>query len=64
MNKQIPEIKQIFKDLEDYQNFCRYEGKVYDEAHLYLDGNKNWEDYKRYQNYIRSKKKSSKSVRK
>ena len=56
--RQVPDIKKIFDDLDSYRDYCRYEGKVYNEAHLYKDGNPNWEDYKKFQNYLRSKKRS------
>ena len=55
MTKTIPDVKQIFEDLDSYRDFCRYEGKVFDEAELYNDGSRNWEDYKRYRHYINTK---------
>ncbi len=30
-----PEVKNIFEDLENYQQFCKDYGYVYDERHLY-----------------------------
>lgn len=30
-----PEVTQIFNDLEEYLNFCKLHGYVYDESHLY-----------------------------
>lgn len=30
-------VEQIFDDLEEYKNFCRQYGRVFDEAHLYKE---------------------------
>ena len=30
-----PEVSQIFDDLDEYQVFCKAQGYVYDESHLY-----------------------------
>ena len=30
-----PEVNDIFKDLEEYLVFCKNQGYVYDESHLY-----------------------------
>ena len=30
-----PEVKNIFEDLENYHQFCKNYGYVYDERHLY-----------------------------
>lgn len=30
-----PVVLQIFEDLEDYRNWCRFEGKPFNEADLY-----------------------------
>lgn len=30
-----PEVNSIFDDLEEYLEFCKTQGYVYDEAHLY-----------------------------
>lgn len=32
-----PAVKQIFKDLDQYRDFCRQFGRVFDEAHLYKE---------------------------
>jgi hypothetical protein len=32
-----PEVSQIFEDLEEYLDFCKYFGHVYNEADLYND---------------------------
>lgn len=48
MNNQVPSIDQIFTDLDAYRDYCRFEFKPFNEAHLYKNGNKNWEEYKRF----------------
>ena len=32
-----PEVHQIFDDLEEYRLYCRDNGKIFDEAHLYVE---------------------------
>lgn len=44
-------VEQIFTDLENYQDYCRFEGKVYNEAALYNRKDANWQAYERYLNY-------------
>lgn len=44
-------VEQIFHDLENYQDYCRFEGKVYNEAALYNRKDPNWQAYERYLNY-------------
>lgn len=44
-------VEQIFNDLENYQDYCRFEGKVYNEAALYNRKDANWQAYERYLNY-------------
>lgn len=46
-----PKVNQIFTDLEKYQNFCRFGGKVFNEAALYNRKDINWQAYERYANY-------------
>jgi len=55
MSNRFPPVNKIFDDLDRYRDFCRYEGKVFDERALYNDGDRNWEAYKKYQGYLRAK---------
>lgn len=48
MNKNIPPIDQIFDDLDDYRDYCRYNGKVFDEKALYNEKDYNWNEYKKF----------------
>jgi hypothetical protein len=55
MSNRFPPINKIFDDLDRYRDFCRYEGKVFDERALYKESDRNWEAYKKYQGYLRAK---------
>lgn len=46
--KDVPNVNQIFEDLDDFRDFCRFEGKVYDERFLYNNSSEVWREYKRY----------------
>ena len=42
------EVEKIFNDLDAYKDFCRFNGKVFDEAALYRKSDRNWQTYERY----------------
>lgn len=46
----FPPVDQIFSDLDKFRDFCRFEGRRFNEADLYREGSSIWEDFKRYQN--------------
>jgi len=48
-------INKIFNDLDAYRDYCRFEGKVFDEAALYKKDDPNWIAYQKYQGYLRAK---------
>ena len=50
-----PVVNKVFNDLEDYKNYCRFEGKVFNEADLYKKESPNWQAYQKYKNWIRAK---------
>lgn len=50
MAHNFPPVNQIFSDLDKFLDFCRFEGRRFNEADLYHDGSPVWEDYKKYQN--------------
>ena len=54
----VPNINQIFDDLDRFRNYCRFEGKYFDERDLYNNGAPVWEAYKKYRNYLRAKAKA------
>ena len=50
-----PQINKVFIDLETYLDYCRGEGKMFDEAALYNKDDANWIAYQKYQGWIRAK---------
>ena len=50
-----PVVNKVFSDLEAYQDWCRFEGKVYDEAALYNKRDSNWVAYQKYLGWLRAK---------
>ena len=44
-----------FNDLDAFRDYCRFEGKVFDESALYKKDDPNWIAYQKYQNYLRMK---------
>jgi hypothetical protein len=51
----FPPIGKIFDDLDKFRDYCRFEGKVFNEADLYNDKAYVWQQYQKYQNYLRAK---------
>ena len=45
----------VFNDLDAYRDYCRFEGKVFNEAALYNKEDPNWIAYQKYQGYLRAK---------
>ena len=50
-----PTVNKIFNDLDAYRDFCRLEGKVYNEADLYRGQSPVWQQYQKYQGWLRAK---------
>ena len=50
-----PVVNKVFNDLEAYRDYCRFEGKVFDEAALYKKEDPNWIAYQKYQGWLRAK---------
>ena len=44
-----PEVRNIFADLEEYLEFCKRQGYVYDESHLYNEKTP-WGEFQRVKN--------------
>ena len=55
MAQNFPPVNKIFDDLEKFRDYCRFEGKVFNEADLYNDEAVVWQQYKKHQNYLRAK---------
>ena len=47
--------QKVFNDLDAYRDYCRFEGKVFNEAALYKKEDPNWQAYEKWRNYIRMK---------
>ena len=45
----------VFNDLDKYRDFCRFEGKVFDEKALYNKEDPNWIAYQKHQGWVRAK---------
>ena len=45
----------VFNDLDKYRDYCRFEGKVFDEKALYNKEDPNWEAYQKWQGWMRAK---------
>lgn len=45
----------VFNDLDRYRDYCRFEGKVFDEKALYNKEDPNWEAYQKWQGWMRAK---------
>lgn len=50
-------VNKVFDDLDTYRDYCRFEGKVFNEAALYNRNDPNWQAYEKYRNYLRTKSK-------
>ena len=48
-------VNKIFNDLDAYRDYCRFEGKVFDEGALYKKNDPNWIAYQKYQGWLRAK---------
>ena len=44
----FPPVNKIFDDLDKFRDFCRFEGRRFNESDLYRDGSPIWEDFQRY----------------
>ena len=45
----------VFNDLDKFRDYCRFEGKPFDEADLYKKDSWVWQSYMKHQNYLRAK---------
>ena len=48
----------VFGDLESFRDYCRFEGKPYNEKFLYNDNSPVWQSYKRWQHWMKNKNKN------
>ena len=45
----------VFNDLDKFRDYCRFEGKVFNEKDLYKDDAPVWIAYNKYQGWLRAK---------
>jgi hypothetical protein len=55
MANNFPPVNKIFDDLDKFRDFCRFEGKPFDEKDLYNDKSWVWSQYQKYQGWLRAK---------
>ena len=55
MAQNFPPVNKIFDDLDKFRDYCRFEGKAFNEADLYNEEAAVWQQYKKHQNYLRAK---------
>jgi hypothetical protein len=48
-------VNKIFNDLEEFYNYCRFEGQVFNEADRYKSDARAWQAYTKYRNWLRAK---------
>ena len=51
----LPPVDKIFDDLDKFRDYCRFEGKPFNEADLYKKDSWVWQAYQKYLNYLRAK---------
>jgi len=47
-------VTKLFDDLDTYRDYCRFEGKVFEEKALYNKKDYNWQAYEKYQGWLRA----------
>ena len=47
--------EKVFNDLDKFRDYCRFEGKVFDEKDLYKSDATVWVAYQKYQGWLRAK---------
>jgi len=50
-----PVVNKVFNDLDQFRDYCRFEGKVFNEKDLYKKDATVWQAYQKYQGYLRAK---------
>lgn len=55
MANNFPPVEKIFDDLDKFRDYCRFEGKVFNEADLYKNSSYTWQAYQKYLGWLRAK---------
>jgi|TARA_X000000950_G_scaffold248307_1_gene307268 hypothetical protein len=45
MSTTFPKVQQIFDDLDEYRDFCRFNGKVFNEKDLYKESSRIYKEF-------------------
>ena len=48
-------VNKVFNDLDQFRDYCRFEGKVFNEKALYNKEDPVWIAYQKYQGWLRAK---------
>ena len=51
----FPPVNKVFDDLDKFRDYCRFEGKVFNEADLYKSDASTWIAYQKWQGWMRAK---------
>jgi hypothetical protein len=55
MSIKDPVVRKVFDDLDKFRDFCRFEGKVFNEKDLYCKDAPVWIAYNKHQGWLRAK---------
>jgi hypothetical protein len=55
MSIKDPVVRRVFDDLDKFRDFCRFEGKVFNEKDLYKKEAPVWIAYQKHQGWLRAK---------
>tara|TARA_Y100000389_G_scaffold190192_1_gene214783 strand:+ start:86 stop:274 length:189 start_codon:yes stop_codon:yes gene_type:complete len=50
-----PAVNKVLNDLDQFRDYCRFEGKVFNEADLYKRDATVWIAYQKYLGWLRAK---------
>ena len=48
-------INKVFNDLEEFKDFCRFEGHYFNEANLYKSDSRVWQAFTKWKNWMKAK---------
>ena len=49
-----PTINKVFTDLEEFREYCRFEGRPYNEADLYKSDRPVWQAFTKHKNWLKA----------
>jgi hypothetical protein len=48
MDRSATNLDKLFEDLNKFRDYCRFNGKVFDESHLYKNSSEVWRSYQHF----------------